>query len=494
MTDIDVPSPAHTVNGEHHRGSTEPAPSARVAELLDRMTLEEKLAQIVGLWVGAGSDGNAVAPMQDAMLGAAEFTEFAEHGLGHLTRVFGTQPVEPETGRTALHRMQQWLVDNTRLGIPAIAHEECLTGLAAWRAATFPTPLAWGASFDPELVQEMATAIGESMAALGVHQGLSPVLDVVRDPRWGRVEECISEDPYLVGTLGTQYVRGLQSAGIHATLKHLVGYSASVAGRNLAPVSAGPRELADVLLPPFEMAIKDGGARSVMHAYNDIDGVPVAADPAILTELLRDQWGFDGSVVADYFGVAFLHNLHGVAADLGEAAEMALAAGIDIELPTGNAYLEPLRERVESGQTPIELVDRAVLRVLRVKEELGLLDADFSGPAPTGDLDLDSPAHRDIARRLAERSVVLLSNDGTLPLRPQAKLAVVGPNANRTAALFGCYSFVNHVIPQHPGTEDGIVAPTVAEALGESFTVTYAEGCRVDDDDRSRIPEAVAAA
>ncbi|XNQ43242.1 glycoside hydrolase family 3 N-terminal domain-containing protein [Georgenia phoenicis] len=460
------------------------------------MTLDEKLAQIVGLWVGAGSDGEVVAPLQDAMLDEApRFTEFARHGLGHLTRVFGTRPVEPEVGRRALLESQRWLVENTRLGIPAIAHEECLTGLAAWRAATFPTPLAWGAAFDPELVEEMAVAIGESMAALGVHQGLSPVLDVVRDARWGRVEECIGEDPYLVGTIGTAYVRGLQSTGVHATLKHLVGYSASSAGRNLAPVHAGPREITDVLLPPFEMAVRDGGARSVMHAYTEIDGVPVAADPEILTRLLREEWGFDGTVVADYFGVAFLHLLHGVAGDLGHAAELALAAGIDVELPTGNAYLEPLRERVEDGRTPVELIDRAVLRVLRQKEELGLLDADFSADLPDVEIELDPPAHRALAQRLAEESVVLLSNDGTLPLASPGRVAVVGPNADRVAALFGCYSFVNHVIPQHPGTEDGIAAPTVLEALRtEGVTAGYAAGCAVDDDDRSGIPEAVALA
>ncbi|WP_413453124.1 glycoside hydrolase family 3 N-terminal domain-containing protein [Georgenia sp. 1P01AC] len=475
--------------------TTEPA-SARVRELLDSMTLDEKLAQIVGLWVGAGSDGEVVAPLQDAMLDEApRFTEFARHGLGHLTRVFGTRPVEPEVGRRALLESQRWLVENTRLGIPAIAHEECLTGLAAWRAATFPTPLAWGAAFDPELVEEMAVAIGESMAALGVHQGLSPVLDVVRDARWGRVEECIGEDPYLVGTIGTAYVRGLQSTGVHATLKHLVGYSASSAGRNLAPVHAGPREITDVLLPPFEMAVRDGGARSVMHAYTEIDGVPVAADPEILTRLLREEWGFDGTVVADYFGVAFLHLLHGVAGDLGHAAELALAAGIDVELPTGNAYLEPLRERVEDGRTPVELIDRAVLRVLRQKEELGLLDADFSADLPDVEIELDPPAHRALAQRLAEESVVLLSNDGTLPLASPGRVAVVGPNADRVAALFGCYSFVNHVIPQHPGTEDGIAAPTVLEALRtEGVTAGYAAGCAVDDDDRSGIPEAVALA
>ncbi len=482
--------PADGTNGAAAR--VEPPASPRVRELLERMTLEEKLGQIVGLWVGAGGDGEVVAPLQDAMLEEQpRLTEFARHGLGHLTRIFGTRPVEPAVGRRALRETQRWLVENTRLGIPAIAHEECLTGLAAWRAATFPTPLAWGAAFDPDLVEEMGAVIGSSMAALGVHQGLAPVLDVVRDPRWGRVEECIGEDPYLVGTIGTAYVRGLQGAGIHATLKHFVGYSASRAGRNLAPVHAGPREVADVLLPPFEMAVRDGGARSVMHSYSEIDGVPVAADPVLLTELLREEWGFDGTVTADYFGVAFLHLLHGVAADLGEAAEQALAAGIDVELPTGNAYLAPLRERLEDGRTPIELVDRAVLRVLRQKEELGLLDEDFSTDLDD-EIDLDPPAHRALAQRMAEQSLVLLSNDGTLPLAAPGSVAVVGPNADRVPALFGCYSFVNHVIPQHPGTEQGIAAPSVLESLrAELPSVTYAAGCGVDDDDRSQIPEAV---
>ncbi len=220
------------------------------------------------------------------------------------------------------------------------------------------------------------------MRTLGIHQGLAPVLDVVRDPRWGRVDECIAEDPYLVGTVGASYVRGLQSTGVHATLKHFVGYSASQAGRNFAPVHAGPRELADVLLVPFEMAVLDGGARSVMHSYAEIDGLPVAADPDLLTGVLRERWGFDGTVVADYFGVAFLHLLHHVAADLGEAAALALAAGVDIELPTGDAYLAPLAAAVRDGRVDEALVDRAVLRALAQKEELGLLDATFEEAPP----------------------------------------------------------------------------------------------------------------
>ena len=466
----------------------------RAQALLEQMTLTEKLAQLVGFWVDSG--GEVVAPMQDQMARSTPLEEFARHGLGHLTRVYGTRPVEPVERARWLWAAQRQLVTQTRLGIPAIVHEECLTGLAAWRAATFPTPLAWGAAFDPELVERMGAAIGESMRSLGIHQGLAPVLDVIRDARWGRVEECIGEDPYLVGTVGTSYVRGLQGAGVHATLKHFVGYSASRAGRNLAPVHAGPREVADVLLVPFEMAVLDGGARSVMHSYAEIDGVPVAADRRLLTELLRDRWGFDGTVVADYSGVAFLHALHGVARDLGDAAAQALTAGVDIELPTGQAYLEPLAERVRSGQVDPALVDRAVLRVLRQKADLGLLDATFEDDPPAT-IDLDPPASRAIAARLAEESVILLTNDGILPLVTPGRVAVIGPNADRAEALFGCYSFTNHVLSHHQDVPLGFAAPTVLEALRAELVgadVTYARGCAVDDDDRSSIATAVAVA
>jgi beta-glucosidase len=467
---------------------------ARAGEVLARMSLEEKVAQLVGYWVDQG--GEVVAPMQDQMAPSAQLEDFAQHGLGHLTRVYGTRPVDPVVRARWLRDAQRRLVTQTRLGIPAIVHEECLTGLAAWQAATFPTPLAWGASFDPELVQSMGAAIGSSMHMLGVHQGLAPVLDVIRDARWGRVEECIGEDPYLVGTVGTSYVRGLQGAGVHATLKHFVGYSASQAGRNLAPVHAGPREVADVLLIPFEMAVLDGGVRSVMHSYAEIDGMPVAADPRLLTDLLRGRWGFDGTVVADYFGVAFLHTLHGVAADLGDAAAQALTAGVDVELPTGTAYLDPLLERVRAGVVEQALVDRAVLRVLRQKCELGLLDETFEADPPA-QADLDPAGHRQIAAMLAQESVVLLANDGVLPLTGQRRVAVVGPNADRAKALFGCYSFTNHVLDHHPDLPLGFAAPTVLEGLRAELAgaqVTFAPGCAVQDAERSGFPDAVQAA
>lgn len=463
----------------------------RVLALVAQMTLEQKLAQIVGFW--DKGDGEAVAPLQGDFGDEQDGLEaFSRHGLGHLTRVYGTRPVDPVERAAWLWEFQRDLVERT--GIPALVHEECLTGLAAWQAATFPAPLSWGAAFDPAVVEQMSAAIGRSMRLLGIHQGLAPVLDVIRDPRWGRVEECISEDPYLVGAVGSAYVEGLQSAGVHATLKHFVGYSASRAGRNFGPVSIGPRELADVFLVPFEMALRTG-ARSVMQAYQEIDGLPVAADPATLTDLLRDQLGFDGVVVADYFAVAFLHLLHGVAADLGSAAGLALAAGVDVELPTGDAYLEPLAQEVREGRVDEALVDRAVVRALEQKAELGLLDARFDDP-PT-EIDLDAAEHRDLAGQLAEESIVLLSNDGTLPLADPSTIAVIGPNADRAAALFGCYSFVNHVLSHHPGTDLGIVAPSVLEALAAELpasTVEHVAGCTVDGDDTSGFAEARAAA
>ncbi len=473
-----------------------PVVSARVRALHASMTLEEKLAQIVGYWVDQG--GEVVAPMQGEMATTSGvLEEVTEHGIGHLTRVYGTRPVEAVARATWLWAEQRRLQKETRLGIPALVHEECLTGLAAWKAATFPTPLAWGASFDPELVEEMGALIGQSMRELGIHQGLAPVLDVIRDPRWGRVDECIAEDPYLVGTVGTAYVRGLQSAGVHATLKHFVGYSGSQAGRNHAPVAIGPRELADTLLLPFEMAVLDGHARSVMNSYAAIDGVPMGSSTELLTGLLRERWGFDGVVVADYFAVAFLHLMHGIAKDTGEAAALALTAGIDVELPSGDAYLTPLADRLRAGLFDEAYIDRAVLRALAQKEELGLLDASFDDP-PT-QIDLDSPAHRDVARRLAEESAVLLTNDGTLPLAgpartAPARVAVIGPNAQRPEALMGCYSFVNHVLAHHPGLDLGLEIPSVLQALRAELSgsqVDFAEGCRVEGDDRSGFGAAV---
>lgn len=484
--------------------------TTRVSALIKAMTLEEKIAQLYGVWVGASDEGGDVAPHQHDMEEAVDLDALLPTGLGQLTRPFGTVPVDPALGALSLSRTQARIASRNRFGIPAVAHEECLAGFAAWGATAYPVPLSWGATFDPDLIHRMATAIGRDMRSVGVHQGLAPVLDVVRDARWGRVEETIGEDPYLVGTIGTAYVRGLEGAGIVATLKHFVGYSASRAGRNLAPSSVGPRERADVLLPPFEMAIREGGARSVMHAYTDIDGVPAAADEDLLTGLLRDAWGFEGTVVADYFGIAFLKTLHGVAADWAGAAGAALRAGVDVELPTVKTFGAPLVEAVAASRVPERVIDRALRRVLTQKAMLGLLDPDWD-PVPgaldgadlddpealRGRIDLDGPANRELARTVAEEAVVLLSNDGTLPLDRPRRIALVGPNADEATAVLGCYSFPQHIGVHHPQTPVGIELPTLRDTLAAEFPeaeFTVVRGTGVDDGDASGIPEAVRAA
>ncbi|WP_435222788.1 beta-glucosidase [Streptomyces sp. Tue6028] len=432
----------------------------RAADLLARMTPRERIAQLYSVWPGSDeTPGGDMAPLQHALSEDIDLAELLPDGLGQLTRPFGTAPVDPAEGAARLASLQERIRSANRFRLPALAHEECLTGFTAWRATVFPTPLAWGAAFDPALVREMASAIGASMRSVGVHQGLAPVLDVVRDPRWGRTEESIGEDPYLVATIGTAYVQGLESAGVVATLKHFAGYSASRAGRNHAPASIGPRELADVILPPFEMAVREGGARSVMAAYNDLDGLPAHAHHRLLTELLREEWQFTGTVVADYFGVSFLESTHAITDSPAGAAALALAAGVDVELPAVRCY--------GAGPLDGELVDRAALRVLTQKCELGLLDPDWSSPATdTAAVDLDPPHMRALARQLAEESVTLLANGGVLPLAPgTGRIAVLGPLADDAAALLGCYTFPRHVLLDHPDVPMGVEVPTLLEAL-----------------------------
>ncbi|BFU45465.1 beta-glucosidase [Krasilnikovia sp. MM14-A1004] len=486
----------------------------RVDSLLAQMTLAEKVAQLGSRWVrddpadadAPDTDPN-VAPMQDvfAAAGSVRLADAARHGLGHLTRVYGSLPVTAPSGAAELVRRHHTVLRGSRLGIPALVHEECLTGFTTYGATVYPAAIAWGATFDPDLIERMAAAIGRDMAAVGVHQGLSPVLDVVRDYRWGRVEETMGEDPYLVSVLGAAYVRGLQSAGVIATLKHFAGYSASRAARNHGPVPMGRREFLDMILPAFETAVRIGGARSVMNSYADVDGVPAAADPWLLTEVLRGQWGFAGTVVSDYWAIPFLATMHRVAADTGEAGAQALAAGIDVELPDTLGYGDALVERVTRGEIGEELVDRAARRLLTQKAELGLLDAGWTPEASVAhaaDVDLDSPANRALARELAERSIVLLEAGTALPLlgtdRPTPRqVAVVGPCADDPRTFMGCYAFPNHVLPQHPGLGLGIDVPTVVDALRWELPdtkIVYEPGSRVQGTDRSGFPAAVAAA
>ncbi|MFI7450300.1 glycoside hydrolase family 3 N-terminal domain-containing protein [Nonomuraea sp. NPDC049714] len=520
MTALDSTAPAGRALGPW-QDPTLPV-AARVDALLAEMTLEEKVGQLGSRWVGnemraddkpepvidpdAGGTQN-VAPMQDvfAASGTVPFDEMVRNGLGHLTRVFGSAPVTAQEGAEEVVRLQRTIMERSRLGVPAIVHEECLTGFTAYRATVYPAAIAWGATFDPDLVERMAAAIGRDMRAVGAHQGLSPVLDVVRDYRWGRVEETMGEDPHLVATLGAAYVRGLEKAGIIATLKHFAGYSASRAARNHGPVPMGRRELMDMILPPFEAAITHGGARSVMNSYSDVDGVPAVADSWLLTDLLRDEWGFTGTVVSDYWSVPFLASMHRVAADVGEAGAMSLAAGLDVELPDTVGFGDSLVERVRRGELPESVVDRAARRLLTQKIELGLLDPDWTpegSVSGAATVDLDSRANRELALEMAERSVILLDAGDTLPLLGEGRtaprrVAVVGPCADDPHTFMGCYAFPNHVLPRHPELGLGIEAPSVLDALRTELpdsTIVHERGCDVRDADRSGFAAAVAAA
>jgi beta-glucosidase-like glycosyl hydrolase len=459
------------------------SPDRRAEDLLARMDRDEKIGQLCSVWLTLDPASGDFAPFQGMFMRTpVDQRETLRHGIGQITRPLGSRPVAPRDGARALNAFQKYLIETTRLGIPAIAHEESLSGFMAQGATQFPSPLNYGATWDPDLIRRVADAIRRQMRAVGTHQALAPVADVARDARWGRVEETVGEDPFLVGTIVSAYVAGLQGEdlrdGIAATLKHFCGYSGSEGGRNFAPLHAGPRELADVFLLPFEMAVKGAGAKSVMNAYQEIDGVPCAASRWLLTETLRERWGFDGIVVADYFAVRMLHQLHHVTETPAESAAVALGAGLDVELPMGECYPQ-LADALDRGLVDAATLDESVRRVLRLKFALGVFERPF---ADLDAIELDRPAERALAREVAERSIVLLANDGVLPLAAGAlRVAVIGPNADDPMALFGNYSFQNHVASHFPDVPQER-APTVLEALRERLgaaNVAHAEGCRI---------------
>jgi beta-glucosidase-like glycosyl hydrolase len=500
MTDVKDVSDARPPHDAPYRDASRPL-GERVEDLLARMTLTEKVAQLTSVWIEVDPERAQVAPsvMGSAFGSTLDPDEAMRHGIGQVTRPLGSRPVDAAIGARAINDLQRRLVDETRLGIPAICHEECLTGYMAQGATSFASPLNYGSTWDPELIERVAAAIRRQMRGVGVHQGLAPVADVARDPRWGRIEETIGEDPYLVGSMVSAYVRGLQgddpTTGIIATLKHFAGYSFSEAGRNFAPTHVGRRELADVFLLPFEMAVKLADAGSVMNSYQEIDGEQPAASRWLLTEVLRDQWGFDGFVVADYGAVTFLHAFAGAAHDGVEASAKALRAGLDVELPAPVEYPVGLPAALAAGMVTIDDIDLAVRRVLTAKFRVGI----FERPYVDADaVVMERPDERALATEVARRSVTLLANDGTLPLDPATvgRVAVIGPNADETMALFGNYSFENHLVSTHfAEATDVVQVPTVLDALRERFSdVDHARGCDVMSDDTSQIDAAVASA
>jgi beta-glucosidase-like glycosyl hydrolase len=467
--------------------------SERVKDLLARMTIDEKISQLHAFWLILSEDGHHRVRSNDEFTRSSapdRLQQLLRHGLGQITRPLGSHGVDPRQGVRALNRLQQFLCQETRLGVPAISHEECLNGLMVRGATMFPSALAYGSTWNPELIEKVGEVIGREARSIGCHQGLAPVLDVSRDVRWGRTEETFGEDPYLVGVVATRYVRGLQGTkrDFLATLKHFAGHSFSEGGRNHAPVHLGWRELNDIFLLPFEMAVKQANAGSVMPAYHDNDNEPCHASRQLLTEVLREAWGFDGLIVADYVGVSLLYRDHKVASDPAEAAALAFNAGIDIELPGEDCAIH-LKTALDRGQITIEKIDEMVARVLREKFRVGLFEHPY---ANEGAIALRTPDGLEIACDVARQSVIILENNGILPLEPEQgkRIALIGPTAADPMALLSGYSFPVHLIINDilEQVED-IVTPFVAlqEVFGAE-NISYTLGCPILEQRRAGAP------
>ena len=465
--------------------------AARVADLLARMTLEEKIAQLHAGWLKLSPDGNHTWRLADFAQRETGITvdQLLEHGLGQITRPLGTHTIEAHEGVRAFNALQRRMIEDTRLGIPVMSHEECLVGLMIEGATLFPAPLNYGATWDAELVEQVGREIGIQARSIGCHQGLAPVLDVSRDPRWGRTEETFGEDPYLVGALATRYVKGLQGErrDLLATLKHFAGHSASEGGRNHAPVHMGPREFNDIFLLPFEMAVKLANAGSVMPAYHDVDGIPCHADQTLIEGTLRRKWGFDGLVVADYAGVNLLYSHHGVADDAAKAAALAFNAGLDIELPGHECALH-LQTALERGDIDLSVIDAAVSRVLTAKFRLGLFEHPYVDP---DGVNVNGAQAAAVAHRAALESIILLKNDALLPLSPDraTRMAIIGPTADDPLALLAGYSFPVHLITA--GEQARALVKTPWQAFKERFgtdRVVYAKGCDIIRERRAETP------
>lgn len=483
----------------------------RVEDLLEQMTLEEKAAQMMCVWNMKADTLVDASGNFDLLKAEAAFGH--GHGLGQVGR-----PSDAGGGKTArgqaelTNAIQHFFMTRSRLGIPVVFHEECLHGHAALDATSFPQPIALASTFNPTLVESLYAMTAEEARLRGTHQALTPVVDVARDPRWGRVEETFGEDPYLAGRMGIAAVHGFQGDAtfrdkrrVMATLKHLAGHGQPEGGMNCGPADISTRVLRDTFLAPFRDTLHEGGAISVMASYNEIDGVPSHANRWLLRDVLRDEWGFTGFIVSDYYAIWELSNRpdthgHSVARDKKEAAALAVRAGVNIELPEPDCYLH-LAELVREGTLRESELDDLVAPMLLWKFKMGLFDDPYVDPTEAERV-VGSDRNRTLARRAAREAITLLKNDGAvLPIDPAAisSIAVIGPNAHRM--LLGGYSGR----PKYNVT----VLDGIKEHLGARVNVLYAEGCKITqggswnqdevvpsdpDEDRRQIAEAVTVA
>jgi beta-glucosidase len=469
--------------------------SARVADLLGRMTLEEKVAQLTTRWT-------TLKPLQDAegTFVPAGAPALLGQGLGQLARpseIGGTEAGPhvrgPRKQAEFTNAVQKWVLENTRLGIPVMFHEEALHGFVAPLATHFPVPLALGATWNPGLIEQAMAVAAKEARARGCQIVLSPVIDLARDPRWGRIEETYGEDPFLVSEFGIAAVHGYQGRSlplgpgkVFATLKHFTGHGSHEAGINTAPTLVGERQLRSEFLWPFERAIKEAGAFAIMPSYNEIDGVPSHVNHWLLNDVLKGEWGFRGVIVSDYNGISQLASRHKVAVDRPAAAIQALEAGNDFETPDPETYLT-LVDAVKSGAVAMATVDAAVSRVLETKFLAGLFENPYVN-ADEAEAIVKTPEHRALALDAARQAIVLLQNTGNaLPLdRTKIKtLAVIGPNAK--GVHVGGYSSV-----QPPPSVD--VLSGITAKAGAGVTITYAEGVRITESEPNWWNDKVVAA
>lgn len=488
-------------------------PRERARVLLSKMTLEEKTAQLGSYWAYQLNEGKHLSKDIAGKL--------LKNGLGQVTRISGSSSLKPDEAAAFANEVQSYLTKETRLGIPAIIHEEACAGLNAIGATIFPQALGVASSFEPELAEEIGKVIRKQMRAMGAHQALAPVLDITRDPRWGRIEETYGEDPYVASQMGIHYVRGLQGkledGGVIATGKHFVGYGAPEGGMNWAPAHIGQRELREIYLLPFEAAVKEADLHSIMNGYHELDGVPCGASRELLTDILKKQWGFSGIVVSDYFAINQLYDYHNMAADKVEAAKMALYAGMDVELPNVDCFGKPLLDGIQSGQIPEETVDECVRKILELKFRLGLFENPYVDEKIVVDK-FDEPKDRMLAKKAAVKSMVLLKNNNEiLPLKKNlSSLAVIGPCADNIRYLMGDYTYqgqfeglielnetkdsnLNQPIPENLSIEDNIVPMSsilqaIREKVSDQTELYYAQGCDIRDTSEVMLKEAVEAA
>ena len=437
---------------------------ARVRDLLGRMTIEEKIRQMSMYRISAS--------LRKGRLSSKAMRQFLRGmGIGCVEDA----RLDPKTSAEAANRVQKYLVEETRLGIPALVAGECIHGHLSFGATVFPQAIAQASTWNPELVRRMAEVVAKEARAVGVSQAMSPDLDLARDPRWGRVEETYGEDPYLTSRMGVAYIKGMQGEGptidgehLVCTAKHFAAHGSPEGGVNLGPVAGGPRDLRSIYLPPFKAAVMEAGVLSVMPAYSEYDGVPASASKLLLTRILREEWGFEGYTFCDYGAIKFLHTFHKTARSAEQAGKQALEAGMDCEAPEDYGFGERLLGLVRKGEVPVERIDRAVARILRVKFLAGLFENPYADVKRAVRV-VHSAAHRKLARQMAREAIILLKNeDNLLPLDRNIRMvAVIGPNAD-TAQLGGFTK---------PNTVAVSPLQGIRKAVSKRTKVVYAAGC-----------------